>query len=107
LSPPEGRNQRPPLRDFEFGREYDFLRLHKATRSQEKVGGKEYDVLSVSLEAYTLTLLSTPGKDHPFRVIVRKDGKVVCQYDYDEYTTDLPPRIDLFKPPDNVKISKQ
>jgi len=104
IVPPEGRNQRPPLRDFEFGREYDFLRLHKAAHSKETIEGRQYDALSVSLEGYTLTLLSTLGKDQPFRVIVRKAGQVVCQYDYDEYKTDLAPQMDLFAPPDNVKI---
>ena len=104
IVPPDRRNQRPPLQDFEFGREYDFLRLHKATRSQEWVRGTQYDALSVSLEGYAITLLSTAGKDRPFRVTVRKAGQVVCQYDYDEYKTDLAPQMDLFTPPDNVRI---
>lgn len=104
IIPPEGRNQRPPLRDFEFGREYEFLRLHKATGSQEPIRGKPYDVLSVSLDGYALKLFSTKGEDKPFRVVVSKAGRVLCQYDYDEYKTDLPPRMDLFKPPDGVKI---
>jgi hypothetical protein len=106
IVPPEGRNQRPPLRGFEFGREYDFLRQHHATNSMETVDGKQYDALSVSLEGYGIKLLTTPGKEQPVRVIVRKSGRIMCQYDYDEYKTDLPPQMDLFTPPVNVKITE-
>jgi hypothetical protein len=104
IIPPEGTNQKPPLHDFELGREYEFLRGHKAAVSQEIVQGKRYDVLSASVDDYVIKLLSTKGKDQPFRVIVSKGGHIVCQYDYDEYTTGLPPQMDLFKPPENVKI---
>jgi hypothetical protein len=106
IIPPDGRNQRPPLRDFEFGREYSFLGQHKATHLQETMRGKQYDALSVSLEGYTIKLLSTSGKEQPFRVSVWKDGQIVCQYDYDEYKIDLAPQMDLFTPPANVKISE-
>ena len=104
IIPSEGKNQKPPLHDFEFGREYEFLRLHKATASQETIQGKTYDALSISLGGYTLKLLSAKGNDLPFRVIVSKAGQVVCQYDYDEYKADLFPKMDLFTPPSNVKI---
>jgi hypothetical protein len=104
IIPPEGKKQKPPLQDFEFGREYEFLRTHNATDSQETIQGNTYDVLTVALDGYTLKLFSTKGKDQPFRVIVSKAGQVVCQYDYDEYKTDMPPQMDLFKPPPNVKV---
>lgn len=106
IIPSEGPNQKPPLYDFEFGREYEFLRGHKAAVSQEIVLGKSYDVLSISLDGYAVKLLSIPGKDQPFRVSVSKKEQVVCQHDYDEYKTGLPPKMDLFQPPATVEITE-
>ena len=104
IIPPEDSQQMAPLGDFEFGTEYDFMQSHQATMTEDIVSGKTYDKSSLSLDGYTITLLSHQGKQQPFRVTVRKGKTVVCQYEYDEYETDLIPDMDLFKPPNEVEI---
>jgi len=104
---PDEKNQKPPMETFEQGKEYDFLRAHKARESQETIDGKVYDKLSLSSEGYMITLLSYKGQQKPFRVTIRKAGKIVTQMDYDEYVADLPPQMELFEPPEDVKMEKQ
>jgi len=103
---PEQPNQQPSLRDFEFGTEYDFLRSHGAREEKVTLGEKTFDKLSLSLEGYTITLLSHQGTQRPYRVIVLKGDKIIDQYDYDEYTRDLEPQMDLFEPPRDVRIEE-
>lgn len=101
------KNQIQPLKEFEFGTEYDFLQSRKAVAGKEKVNGKTYDKLSLDIEGYTIVLLSQKGKWQPFRVTITKGGLVDCQYDYDEYKGNLPPDMTLFEPPKWVKIVKK
>jgi hypothetical protein len=107
MIPPElvGKNQ--VFMDFEFGREYEFLRIHKATSSVETVQGILYDVLTLKLQGFNVRMLSAKGKEQPFQVIISKDNRVVCQYDYDEYKTRLPFQPELFQPPSGIAISEE
>ena len=105
LSPGE-RNQATPLPDFEFGTEYDFLRSHGAQEEEVTLGDEAFDKLSLSLEGYTINLLSHRATQRPYRVTVFKGDKIVDQYDYDEYTQDLEPQMDLFAPPSDVRIAE-
>jgi hypothetical protein len=100
------RGKPPPLPEFEFGTEYAFLNKHRATRSQAVVNEKKTDKLSLSMDGFSVELLSEEGRDQPWRVIVTREKKILCQYDYDEYKADLEPRMELFKPPSGVLISR-
>ncbi len=98
------KKQVQPLKDFEFGTEYNFLKLNKADSGIEMVAGKNYDKLQLTIEGYTIVLLSQMGKQQPFRVTITKGAEIDCQYDYDEYQIGLAPDMKLFEPPSWVKI---
>lgn len=104
IIPSEERGMKPPLGDFEFGTEYDFLRSNKAVQTRTIVQGKKYDCLRVTREGYDITLLSHIGTKTPYRVRVKRGERIVCEYEYDAYQKGLSPKIKLFKPPSDVKI---
>jgi hypothetical protein len=85
ILPSPGRAQTPSLPDFEFGKEYDFLKANKAVKSNVEIDGKKYDSLSLLKDGYEIVLLSRPGTETPIRVKVQKDQAVICEFIYDEY----------------------
>jgi hypothetical protein len=102
--PPEGPGQEQPLKDFEFGREYEFLHSNHAIHSNETLDGKSYDKLSLTIDGFTISLLSHAGEERPYRVTIVKGQKLVLQLDYDYYKRDLEPQMTLFEPPKNIQI---
>ena len=106
IIPPEGPNQEPPLRSFEYGQEYEFLRSNNASQTKEILQDKSYDKLYLSKDGYSISLLSFTGEDRPFRVTVCKGKNVVIQVNYDYYKRDLEPQMSLFVPPNDIKIFK-
>jgi len=105
IIPPRRSSEAPPLHALEFGREYQFLRDHDAVAGRETFQGRERDTLEASVEGYAVKLTSEAGKERPLRITVAKSGGVVCQYDYDDYKTDLPPEMRLFAPPVDVEVA--
>lgn len=107
IIPHDEKGLKPPLEEFEFGREYQFLREHKAAVAEESIEGKSYDAWSVTIEGYRIKLLSARGSEQPAKVVVSSGEGIVCQYEYDEYESNLPPRMSLFEPPQNVRIIEE
>jgi hypothetical protein len=106
IIPSREQDQSPPLKDFEFGKEYDFLRSRKATRGQISLQGKSYDSLNLTVEGYTITLLSHAATQKPYRVKVEYGQRILCEYEYDEYQRGLTSNLHLFSPPSDVKITE-
>jgi hypothetical protein len=104
--PPEAPGQEQPLKDFEFGREYEFLHSNHAIHGKETLDGKSYDKLYLTIDGFTISLLSYTGEERPCRVTVIKGQKLVLQVDYDFYKRDLEPQMTLFEPPPNIKITE-
>lgn len=102
--PPEGPGQEQPLKDFEYGREYEFLKSNHAARGKEIIDGKTYDKLYLTIDGFSISLLSHAGEERPYRVTVIKGRKLVLQVDYDYYKRDLEPQMSLFEPPGNIRI---
>jgi hypothetical protein len=104
--PPEGSGQEQPLKDFEYGREYEFLHSNHATYGKEILDGKSYDKLYLTIDGFTISLLSYAGEERPYRVTVIKGQKLVLQVDYDYYKRDLEPQMTLFELPKNIQINE-
>jgi hypothetical protein len=104
--PPEGSGQEQPLKDFEYGREYEFLHSNHATHGKEILDGKSYDKLYLTIDGFTISLLSYSGEERPYRVTVIKGQKLVLQVDYDYYKRDLEPQMTLFELPKNIQINE-
>lgn len=102
--PPEGPGQEQPLKDFEYGREYEFLHSNHATHGKEILDGKSYDKLYLTIDDFTISLLSHAGEERPYRVTVIKGQKLVLQIDYDYYRRDLESQMTLFELPKNIQI---
>ena len=102
--PPEGPGQEQPLKDFEFGREYEFLHSNHATHGKEILDGKSYDKLYLTIDGFTISLLSHAGEERPYRVTIIKGQKLVLQVDYDYYKRDLEPQMTLFELQKNIQI---
>ncbi len=102
--PPEEPGQEQLLKDFEYGREYEFLRSRHATRSQEILDGKLYDKLYLTIDGFKISLLSHAGEERPYRMTIVKEQGLVLQVDYDYYKRDLEPQMTLFEPPKNVQL---
>jgi hypothetical protein len=102
--PPEGPGKEQPLKDFEYGREYEFLHLNHAVQGKETLGGKPYDKLYLDMDGFKIALLSHAGEERPYRLTVFKGQKLVLQVVYDYYKRDLEPQMTLFEPPKNIKI---
>jgi hypothetical protein len=103
---PEVPGQEQPLNDFEFGREYEFLLSNHAIHGNEDVDGKSYDKLYLTIGGFAISLLSHAGEERPYRVTIFKGQKLVLQVDYDYYKRDLEPKMTLFEPPQNIKITE-
>jgi hypothetical protein len=106
IIPPKDQDSKPVLADFEYGMEYEFLRKHGAASSQEKIDGTLYDKLSLVLDGYQIVLLSHQGQIKPFRVTVSQNDAILYQCDYDQYLTHLPPQMDLFQPPSQIRMAE-
>lgn len=105
ILPPATSGQESPLRDFQFGTEYDFLKSHKATPGQTANENTNFNTLTLTLEGYKIKLLTDAKTGKPFRVQVKRAKNIYCEYEYMEYEKGLPPRMELFEPPTNVKIA--
>jgi len=103
---PEGPGQEHSLREFEYGREYEFLHLNHAIPGNERIEGILYDKLSLTIDGFTILLLSHVGEERPHRLTVSKGQKLVQQVDYDFYRRDLEPQLTLFEPPRNIRIAE-
>jgi hypothetical protein len=106
IIPSEGSDQEQPLKDFEYGREYEFLRSNHAIQGKENLNGKSYDKLYLTIDGFTVSLLSHAGEERPCRLTVIKGQKLMLQVDYDYYKRDLEPQMTLFEPPNNIKITE-
>jgi hypothetical protein len=104
IIPPDSPNQESPLRGFEFGQEYEFLRDNNATLTKEILQGKTYDKLYLKKDGISISLLSHTGEDRPYRVIIFKGKQLALQVDYDYYKRDLEPQMFLFEPPKGIQI---
>lgn len=102
----DGTGLEHPLRDFEYGREYEYLHSNHAGRSSETVDGKSYDKLFLAIDGYTISLLSHAGEERPYRMSVSNGQKLMLQVDYDTYLRDLEPQMSLFEPPRNTRIAE-
>lgn len=103
---PEGHGEEQSLREFEYGREYEFLHMNHAIPGIETVEGITYDKLSLTIDGFTISLLSHAGEERPYRMTVSKGQKLVLQVDYDFYQRDLEPQMTLFEPPRNIRIAE-
>jgi hypothetical protein len=92
------------LQEFEFGREYEFLRTNSATQTKEILQEKSFDKLVLSKEGFTISLLSYAGEERPFRLTIAKGKQLLLQVEYDYYRRDLDPQMALFEPPSDVRI---
>lgn len=104
--PPESAGREHPLRDFEYGREYEYLNANHAGRGSETIDGKSYDKLSLTIEGFTISLLSHAGEERPYRMTVSRGQRLVQQIDYDSYLRDLDPQLSLFEPPQDTRIAE-
>jgi len=104
--PPGAAGREHPLRDFEYGREYEYLHANHADRDSETIDGKTYDRLSLTIEGFTISLLSHAGDERPYRMTVSMGQRLLQQIDYDSYQRDLEPRMSLFEPPQNARIAE-
>ncbi len=102
--PPDGPGQEPPLKDFEYGQEYEFLHSNHATRGEDFLDGISYDKLYLTIDGFSISLLSHAGEERPYRLTINKGQKLVLQIDYDYYKRDLEPLMTLFEPPMNIQM---
>jgi hypothetical protein len=107
MFPAEEQNSLPPFsHTCEFGLEFTFLRNNKAVKSSVKIDKVEYDHYHAKINRYEMTLVSHKGKDIPWKIELKKDGKRVIEYEYLEYEKGLPFRKELFECPAGVTIEK-
>jgi hypothetical protein len=101
LIPEEPGAPKPPL--LELGDEYAFLRAHGAKRS---AAGK-LERWDVRVDGISVTLDGDPGKERPRRIRIARDGGDAFELEYLEYARDLAPRLELFLPPEGIRVEEQ
>ncbi|HPA70708.1 MAG TPA: hypothetical protein PKY31_00475 [Spirochaetota bacterium] len=107
MFPAEKQNTLPPLsHDCEFGHEFKFLRNNKAVKSSVNINNAEYDRYHAKVDRYEVVLISHKGKEIPWKIELKKDGKSVVEYEYLEYEKGLPFRKELFECSAGVTIEK-
>lgn len=92
---------------FEFGKEMEFLRNHKARKSGSlSIGGISCDRYELTIDGYSIELLAKSGTEIPYQLKVSKEQTEISYLRYDNYRTDLQPDLSLFKPPAGIEISE-
>jgi hypothetical protein len=98
----------PPLGDLEYGKEFEFLRAHQATSStvvgEDGRPRQQHEALFGELR---VVVIGPAGSRAAETLHVYQTGELVHAIKYDAYRTDLPPRAELFKPPEGVQIFRQ
>jgi hypothetical protein len=92
---------------FEFGKEMEFLKKHKAKKSGPlSIGGVSCDRYELTIDGYLIDLFAKNGTETPYQLKVSKEQTQISYLRYDTYRTDLQPDLSLFKPPAGIKISE-
>jgi len=104
---PAGKpNENPPIRDFQIGRELDFMASQKVASKPVVKDGKTLILYECVKEGYTLDFYVSTSSGSPTESDVSKDGKLLLRLVYLEYSSALDPNPSLFQPPTDVKISE-
>ncbi len=98
----------PPLGELEYGREIEFLKAHQATASQV-VGedGRPRKQHEATFGEVRVVAIGPAGSTAVETLQVYQADELVHSVQYDAYRTDLPPRAELFRPPEGVRIFQQ
>jgi hypothetical protein len=92
---------------FEFGKEMEFLKKHKAKKSGAlSIGGVLCDRYELTIDGYSIELFAISGTEIPYQLKVSKEQAQISYLRYDAYRTDLQPDLSLFKPPSGIEISE-
>jgi hypothetical protein len=92
---------------FEFGKEMEFLKKHKAKKSGPlSIDGVSCDRYELPIDGYLIELFAKNGTETPFQLKVSKEQTQISYLRYDTYRTDLQPDLSLFKPPAGIEISE-
>ena len=95
-------DEEPQLREFEYGREMEFLGLRQVKRSgPEQIQGRECDRYEVGVGSATIVLYTRAGTEIPVFLQVSL-AKHRLQLQYDVYETGLAPDPALFQPPADI-----
>lgn len=86
------------ISELEVGCEIDFFTRNGVAGGVESTIEGTVRVRLISREGFEVRLESDPVSDRPRQVILHDDGVLVGFVDYLEYTADLKPRLELFKP---------
>jgi len=92
---------------FEFGKEMEFLKKHKAKKSGPlSISGVSYDRYELTIDGYSIEMLAKNGTEIPYQLKISKEQSQISYLQYDTYRTDLQPDLSLFKPPAGIEISE-
>lgn len=92
---------------FEFGKEMEFLKKHKARKSGAvSIGSVSCDRYELTIDGYSIELFAKTGTEIPYQLKVSKDQSQISYLQYDIYQADLQPDVSLFKPPAGIEISE-
>ena len=92
---------------FEFGKEMEFLKKHKAKKSGPlSIGGVSYDRYELTIDDYSIEMFAKNGAEIPYQLKISKEQSQISYLQYDTYRTDLQPDLSLFKPPAGIEISE-
>jgi hypothetical protein len=95
------------INGFEFGKEMDFLKKHKAKKSGPlSIGGISCDRYELATDGYSIELFAKSGTEIPYQLKVSKEQTQISCLRYDTYRTDLQPDLSLFKLPVGIEISE-
>ena len=92
---------------FEFGKEMEFLKKHKAKKSGSlSIDGVSCDRYELPIDGYLIELFAKNGTEIPYQLKISKEQSQISYLQYDTYRTDLQPDLSLFKPPAGIEISE-
>lgn len=106
LVPPvrDGKNQVLPAKDFELGREVEFMKSRNITLQVSVENGEKIQLYEAIEDGFTLRVYISPKTQLPIGSAVLKRGKMISRLAYDEYQLGLKPDRSLFRPPEGIDI---
>jgi hypothetical protein len=87
------------ISQFEYGKEMEFLKKHKA----QKISGR----YELAIDDYKIEMSTKGETEIPYRLTIFKGKSQIVNLQYDEFKTDLSFEPLLFVPPPDIKISEQ
>jgi len=107
IVPPEGGDPRAKAKDFEIGKELEFMKNRNVEPKEAAFKDKPALLYECKEDGLTLRTYVSPETKVPVATSVYNGDKLLAQLEYDEYVPSLPLDETLFSEPMGFEITEQ